>query len=186
MATRERLYTVDDVWRLARAPENDARKICLIDGELVITMSPGRLHGRLALRIGRYLADFADLHDLGEAAVEVGFHSPDDRQTLLFPDVAFEGKARAEKPVGAGYVPFMPDLAVEIISPAQARRKASVYLRHGTSMVWLVHPAEKTAEVWAPGSDGAPQSETVDTEGNLSGGAVLPGFALPLDRLFPD
>ena len=120
MATQERSYTVDDVWRLACAPENDAKKICLIDGELVITMSPGRIHGRLALRIGRFIADNADLHDLGEAAVEVGYHSPDDRRTLLIPDVAFESKARAEQPVDIGYVPFMPDLAVEIISPSQA------------------------------------------------------------------
>ena len=52
MATRERIYTVDDVWRLACAPENDAKKICLINGELLITMSPSRLHGR-----SRYASD---------------------------------------------------------------------------------------------------------------------------------
>ncbi len=188
MATREREYTVEDVWRLACAPENDAKKICLIDGELVITMSPGRLHGRLALRIGRFIADYADLHDLGEAAVEVGYRSPDDRKTLLIPDVAFESKARAEQPVGVGFVPFMPDIAVEIISPsqtlAQARRKAKVYLRLGTAMVWLVDPSKKNAEIWTLGTDGAPQSETVNLEGELSGGAVLPGFTLPLRRLF--
>ena len=188
MATREREYTVEDVWRLACAPENDAKKICLIDGELVITMSPGRLHGRLALRIGRFIADYADLRDLGEAAVEVGYRSPDDRKTLLIPDVAFESKARAEQPVGVGYVPFMPDLAVEIISPsqtlAQARRKARVYLRLGAAMVWLVDPSQKNAEIWTIADDGAPQSETVNLEGDLSGGAVLPGFTLPLRRLF--
>ena len=40
MATEERLYTVDDVWQQACAPENETYKICLIDGELLITMSP--------------------------------------------------------------------------------------------------------------------------------------------------
>lgn len=190
MASRERLYTVDDVWRLACAPDNDARKICLIDGEMLVTMSPGQIHGRLALRIGQHIANYADEHNLGEATVEVGYHPPDDRQTLLIPDVAFEGSAQASTPASAGYAPFMPDLAVEIISPsqalAQARRKASVYLRHGTSLVWLVNPAEKSAEVWNLGSDGAPHSETIESEGSLDGGAVLPGFALPLGRLFPD
>ena len=134
MATRERSYTVDDVWRLACAPENDAKKICLIDGELVITMSPGRIHGRLALRIGRFIADYADLHDLGEAAVEVGYHSPDDRRTLLMPDVAFESKARAEQPVDIGYVPFMPDLAVEFISPQCQDLK---WICHGEQQICL-------------------------------------------------
>ena len=84
----------------------------------------------------------------------------------------------------------MPDLAVEIISPSQsaeqARRKAKVYLRHGTTIVWLVHPAEKSAEVWIAGNEGEPQSETLDSKDALDGGAVLPGFALSLRRMFPD
>jgi Uma2 family endonuclease len=190
MATRERIYTVDDVWRLTCAPENDAKKICLINGELLITMSPSRLHGRLALRIGRFIADYADKHSLGEAAVEVGYYPPNDIRTLLIPDVAFEGKARAEQPLDAGYAPFMPDLAVEIISPsqslAQARRKAKVYLRHGAALVWLVDPAEKSAEAWAAGNEGEPQSEAIGIDDELSGRAVLPGFRLPLRHLFPE
>ena len=190
MATRERLYTVEDVWRMACAPENDAKQICLIDGEMLVTISPGQLHARLALRIGRFIADYADEHNLGEATVEGGYHPPDERQTLLIPDVAFEGAAQASKPATAGYAPFMPDLAVEIISPSQtleqARRKVAVYLRHGTPLVWLVQPAEKNAEVWTAAADGSPQCESVDLDGTLSGGAVLPGFALPLRRLFRD
>ena len=188
MATREREYTVNDVWRLACAPENEPRKICLIDGELLITMSPGQIHGRLALRIGQFIANYADEHDLGNATVEVGYYPPDDRDTLLIPDVAFEGIAQASAPATAGFAPFMPDLAVEIISPsqalAQARRKASVYLQHGTALVWLVDPAEKRAEVWNVGDDGEPQSKSLGIDDELSGGAVLPGFSLPLRRLF--
>ena len=190
MATREPEYTIGDVWRLACAPENDTKKYCLIDGELLVTMSPGQLHGRLALRIGRFIADYADKHHLGEAAVEVGYHSPDDQQTLLIPDVAFEGRAQASQPAITGYAPYMPDLAVEIISPSQslvdAQRKAKVYLRHGTAIVWLVHPGEKNAEIWTSEDDGTPQRETIDLVGGLSGGTVLPGFTLPLRRLFPD
>lgn len=190
MATRERVYTVEDVWRLACAPEYDERKICLIDGEILVTMSPVRIHGRLALRIGRFIADYADKHRLGEAAVEVGYHPPNDSKTLLIPDVAFEKKAQAEQAIGAGYTPFMPDLAVEIISPsqslAQARRKAAAYLRHGTTIVWLVHPAAKTAEVWTADSDGAQMSEKVDADGELRGGTVLPGLTISLRQLFPE
>lgn len=188
MAIRERFYTVDDLWTLARAPEYQSHKICLIDGELFLSMSPGRLHGRLALRIGRFIADFADQRDLGEAAVEVGYHSPEDRQTLLIPDVSFESKSRADQPVGAGYVPFMPDLAVEIISPwqslSQARRKAAVYLRYGTAIVWLIQPTAKSAEIWTAQGQGAPRIETIDLRGALSGGSVLPGFSLSLRDLF--
>ena len=81
----------------------------------------------------------------------------------------------------------MPDLAVEIISPsqspAQVRRKAEVYLRHGTELVWLIDPEAQTAEVWRQGTE---RRDSIDAEGALSGGAVLPGFSLPLKRLFPD
>ena len=189
MAIQARVYTVDDVWRLEQQPINPAEKYYLIDGELCIKMSPSRMHGRLALRIGRFIANYADEHNLGETAVEAGYHPPDDRRTLLLPDVSFEGRARAAQPPLEKYAPFMPDLAVEIISPSQTleetRRKAEVYLRHGTAMVWLVRPVEKQAEVWTAADDGAPQNETIDLDGELSGGTVLPGFTLPLERLFP-
>lgn len=190
MATREREFTVDDVWRLACAPENESKKICLMDGETLVTMSPGQIHGRLAVRIARFIADYGDEHNLGETTVEVGYHPRGDRENLLIPDVAFESSVQASTPATAGFAPFMPELAVEIISPsqtlAQARRKAAAYLRLGTALVWLVPSAERSAEVWTAGDDGEPRIEYLGADDELSGGTVLPGFSLPLRRLFPD
>ena len=188
MATRARAYTVDDVWQLVCAPENDANKYCLIDGELLATISPSQLHGRLALRIGRFIVDYADRHNLGEAAVAAGYHPPDDQHTLLIPDVAFESRERAAQPASAGCASYMPDLAVEIISPSQTlvegRRKAKVYLSRSTAIVWLIHPEENSAEIWSAAGDGTVQNEAIDLDGELTGGAVLPGFTLPLRHLF--
>ncbi len=83
----------------------------------------------------------------------------------------------------------MPDLAVEIQSPsntlAELRRKAAVYLEHGTEIVWLVLPARLGVEVWRAGADGEPESEFLGQDGSLSGERVLPGFRLELRRLFP-
>ncbi len=189
MATQARVHTVDDVWRLEQQPINPAEKYYLIDGELCVKMSPGQLHGEVATRLAAFLFLFVDANALGRVTVEVGYHPPNDRRTVLLPDVAFEGNPRAAQPPLSTYVPYMPDLAVEIISPSQTlaetRRKAEVYLRHGTAMVWLVRPVEKQAEVWTAADDGAPQNETIDLDGELSGGTVLPGFTLPLERLFP-
>ena len=188
MIVRERLYTVEDVWRLESAPEYADTKFCLIDGELLQTMSPGLLHGRLALRIGRFIADYADENNLGEAAVEVGHHPSKDDHTLLFPDVSFDGILKSSKPASVRYASYFPDLAVEIISPtqtlAQARRKARVYLRHGTAIVWLIDMLQKNAEVWTLDSEGRAGSEWIDSAGELDGAAVLPGFKLPLNHLF--
>ena len=187
MATQERVYTVDDVWRLEQEPRHPTEKYYLIDGELCIKMAPTESHGEVASEVARHLGNYAVPRDLGRVGVEVGFHPPGDRFTALLPDVSFISKARMTKRALSSYVPLMPDLAVEVVSPsqslAQVRRKAEVYLRHRTELVWLIDPEARTAEVWRRGSE---QRDSIDAEGELSGGAILPGFSLPLKRLFPD
>lgn len=188
MATRERAYTVDEVWKLANAPENEQNRYTLINGELTVEMSPGYLHARIASEIARQIGNFVAERDLGEVTVESGHYPQQDRRTLQLPDVAFISKERTPAPDWDRYVPIMPDLAVEIISPSQsmkqAREKAATYLCHGTALVWLVHPGEQSAEIWAAADDGSTQRETIAVDGALDGGVVLPGFSLPLRQLF--
>ncbi|MDE2856867.1 MAG: Uma2 family endonuclease [Chloroflexota bacterium] len=187
MATQECVYTAADVWRLEVANENPLEKYYLIDGELYIKMAPSELHGETANLIAHYLTGFVLERGLGRVGVEVGYHPPGDRRTLLLPDVSFTSKARTAKRARRGYVPMMPDMAVEVVSPsqslAQARRKAETYLRHGTALVWLIDPEAKSAEVWQRGTA---QREVIDLDGELSGADILPGFSLPLKRLFSD
>ncbi len=190
MAIQERLYTVDDVWRLSQLPENEYKQFYLIDGELFWDMAPGYRHGRLAGHIFRYLLNYAEAHDLGDGSVESGYYPADDRRTLLGPDVAFIRKENVPPAGHKKFVSRMPDLAVEIASPsntlAELRRKAAVYLANGTELVWLVLPEQAGVEVWRSGSDGEPVTEFVPREGSLTGEPVLPGFSLNLQRLFPD
>ncbi|MCY4071940.1 MAG: hypothetical protein OXG60_11640 [Chloroflexi bacterium] len=49
--------------------------------------------------------------------------------------------------------------------------------------MWLVDPEAKGAEVWQRGTA---QRKLIDLDGELSGADVLPGFSLPLKRLFSD
>ena len=123
MAIQEKLYTVDDLWAMESDPAYEDRYFYLIDGRLYEDAMPGRIHGRLALKIGRYLDEFAETHNLGEATVEVGFHPPETRHTALLPDVAFQRFENLPDPLPEGYVPRMPDLAVEIQSPTDSRQK---------------------------------------------------------------
>ncbi len=186
MATQERVYTVDDVWRLEQEPRHPTEKYYLIDGELHIKMSPNQLHSEIANLIAHYLTGFVLERGLGRVTIECGYHPPGKRKLVMLPDVAFEGMPRAAQPSRSTYVPYMPDLAVEIISPSQSwaetRRKAERYLRHGTALVWLVDPESEIAEVWR--RDMA-QREVIAADGELSGGDVLPGFSLPLSKIFP-
>ncbi|MDE2946770.1 MAG: Uma2 family endonuclease [Chloroflexota bacterium] len=188
MATQERVYTADDVWQLEQQPLNPTEKYYLIDGELMIKMAPAQHHASAASELSRHLGNFVAERGLGRVLTECGYHPAGDRRTVLLPDVAFEAMPRASQPPLATYVPYMPDLAVEIISPsqtlAQVRRKAEVYLRHGAAVVWLLDPLAKTAEVWRRGADDAPVVERIAGDGDLTGGDILPGFRLPLARIF--
>ena len=167
---------------------NMAEKYYLIDGELCVKMSPNQTHGRIASEIARLLGNHVVERGLGWVTIEVGYHPPGGRQTVLLPDVAFESKARAASTPLPTFAPYMPDLAVEVVSPSQTlaetRRKTTVYLRHGTDMVCRIDPARKTADSWTAAEDGTARSEIIDMDGELTGGTILPGFTLPLRRLF--
>ncbi len=184
---QERLYDIDDMSQIICQSDDDT-SYELIDGKL-ITMAPvEHLHGNLAGKIAAWIYMFDPEEKIGKMSVEVGFHPPGDRRTLLAPDVAFIRRERLRLLDLRSWTPFMPDLAVEIKSPsntpAQLRRKAAIYLRNGAQIVWLVLPAEKSVEVCRLGRDGEIEYEFIGETGSLSGETVLPGFRLQLKKLF--
>lgn len=188
MAIQEKLYTVDDLWAMESDPAYEDRYFYLIDGQLFEDAMPGRIHGRLALRIGRHLDEYAEAHNPGEVTVETGFHPPETRYTAMLPDVAYQSYAKLPDPPPEGYVPQMPDLAVEIQSPTDSRqkmlRKAQAYLENGTALVWLVQPKRQGVEVCRLREDAGIQSEFLGPGDRLSGEDLLPGFELDLSKLF--
>jgi Uma2 family endonuclease len=189
MAIQEQLHTVDDVWDLAHQPENDNIHFELIEGELVKMAPPGMLHGSLASLIAHHLLSYLTENDMGMVTVETGYYPKGTRDTLLSPDVAFLSKARLPQSDPQKYVPIMPDLAVEIMSPSdslsQIRRKAAIYLEYGTELVWIVMPSALGVDVCRAGGGAGLHIDFVDQDGKLTGEKVLPGFELDLTLLFP-
>ncbi len=188
MATQERLLDIDAVSELIRQPEFADKRFYLMGGE-IFEMSPvQRVHSRLANRIGMFLGMFVEEQDLGEVHVELGFHPPGDRYTLLAPDVAYVSHARLSQQPENGFLSIMPELAVEIASPndslAQLRRKASIYLDNGSRVVWIVLPSQRGVDVCRSASGARLDIEFVGADGRLSGEDALPGFELELSRLF--
>ncbi len=99
------------------------------------------------------------------------------------PDVCFVSwDKRPDRTVpGEPISTLIPDLAVEVLSPdntrAEMERKRGEYFRAGVRLVWEIDPAKRTADAYT-----APDARTaVDV---LDGGDVLPGFRLPLAKLF--
>ena len=183
-----RKYTVADFDRLVQLPQYQDARFEIIEGELVKMDASGEVHGSFAFEIAARIWLHLQSTPLGIGTVETGHYSIDDDTTLLVPDVAFRrSDVKAEPPI-AGFVPKMPDLAVEVKSPYDAythmRRKAQLYLERGTEIVWLVYPERRQVEVCALDAAGDMTREIVGADGELSGGDVLPGFTLPLSRLF--
>ena len=188
MTVRERLYDIDDVWNLYHQPENDGKRFELIDGELIEMSGPGGVHGAISVNLSFYFRGFCLEHDLGIATAGTGYHPPDDRKTLLIPDVAFISYDRAPDPFPDRFVPAMPELAVEIKSPSNSitelRDKARLYLRLGSRLVWIVLPDERSVDVCAMTDTGEMSVERFAADESLTGGGVLPGFTLAVSRIF--
>ena len=111
----------------------------------------GGRHGRLAMRMGRALADFVDRCELGEVfAAETGFVLSRDPNTVRAPDVAF---VRTGREIGDGFIEGAPDLAVEVLSPGDrpgsVREKVAEWLDAGTEAVWVVDPRARTVTIHA-------------------------------------
>lgn len=188
MELRQRLYDIDDVWEFANHPDSENRRFELVDGELIEMVPPGGEHGELSLNMGSYIRAFVRKHKLGRATVETGYHPPGNRQTLLSPDIAFVSHARAPDPFPKRYVPVMPDLAVEVLSPTdtlgEAREKAENYLNNGTKLVWIVVPEDASVQALSLTEHGAIKQTVYGPDDALVGENVLPGFTLEVRLIF--
>ena len=79
---------------------------------------------------------------------------------------------------------LVPDLAAEVLSksnrPREMERKRRDYFTAGVRVVWQIDPDSQTAQVYI-----SPDKFTnIAPDGVLDGGDVLPGFKLPLAKLF--
>lgn len=154
-------------------------------------MSPaGWKHGGIASTLDRLVGDFVIENNLGmTTAAETGYilyknPDPDGKDTVRAPDVGFVSAVRIPADLPDGYVPFAPDLAIEVISPNddadEVDQKVREYLKYGTGMVWLFFPKTRTAAVYTPAT-----YTPIERDGEIDGGDVLPGFKLPLSDMFP-
>ena len=100
----------------------------------------------------------------------------------LAPDAAWWSADRAPR-IGPGAVDSVPDLVVEVLSPATRENdlgpKRDRYLRAGVREVWLVDPAERAVLVVDAAGDRRLLADDV-----LTSSPLLPGFAMGVAELF--
>jgi len=150
MAVEAGIVTAEQLWRMP----NDATRRELVRGQLRVMTPAGAEHGRVAMRVGRFLANHVDEQGIGVAlAAETGFVLAHDPDTVRAPDAAFVSKERAEA-IGrtARFWPGSPDFAAEVVSPDDSFReveeKALMWLESGTIAVLVLDPERQTATVY--------------------------------------
>ena len=149
---------------------------------------PGPEYGDKTNVLTVYVGLFVLENDLGRGyAAETRFTIERNPDTAIAPDWAFVAKARVpavypEK----GYLALAPDLILEVRSPSDTRPEAVAkmerWIRAGVRLGWELDIENEILTVYRP--DKTPR--TVDIDGMIDGEDVLPGFQLPMRRLFRD
>ncbi len=174
------IYTAQELERLPSEARYE-----LVRGELRVMPNNSAEHGNKTMRLSAPIALFVEENDLGECfAAETRFTIEQEPDTVLAPDFAFVARARLAAIPPKGYLTLAPDVVVETRSPGDTRAEVALkvarWLQAGVQLVWALDPAARVLTVHR--ANVAPQ--TLAAGDTLSGEDVLPGFTLPLNRLF--
>jgi Uma2 family endonuclease len=185
----ETSVTAEDFERwVQERPMSDANRYELFDGRIVMTPPATLRHARIEAEIARLLANHVADARLGIVlGSSAGYVLPSGE--ILEPDCSYVSNARlasGPEPDPNRFVTIVPDLVVEILSPATARRdrteKKDIYERSGVGEYWLVDLTANEVVVYHRGESGftAPRAFTI---GRIAS-EVLPDLAVDVERLF--
>jgi Uma2 family endonuclease len=158
----------------------------LLFGSLFVTPAPKVRHQDAVYRLARLLGDHADRSG-GRMVV-----SPVDvvlgDLTVVQPDVVYVHAARAG--IVRDRIEGAPDLVVEILSPATARRdlgeKLRLYAEAGVAEYWIVDPEARTFERLSLAGDAYRVVVTEESESGRLRSVRFPELAVELDPLWDE
>ena len=168
-----------------REPERECEVVNGVEVELPEMSVESRM---IIGRLSRLLSNHALANNLGEAHPEIKIKLPPPVDNQRIPDVIFVpfskwAKNRRLPQTDAWEI--VPDLCVEVLSPfdkiESLDEKVEEYLDSGVKTVWIVQPSVKQVRVY----DSPDAIRVLRKHQTLTGGALLPGFELPLSELFP-
>jgi len=161
----------------------------LVDG-ILVEKTMGFREGAIAVTISFLIRTFLDSHNLGlVAGADSGIRFK--LNLVRMPDVSFirwdsvDDPDEIENPPSA-FLEYPPDLAIEVLSAGNTRREMEIkleeYAKAGVKLVWYVDPEREEVGVYPKAN--AKRKKTVGIGGMLEGGDILPGFTLPVARIF--
>jgi len=181
MKTTVHPLTKDDYFDL---PETGPR-YQLIDGELFMAPSPDRFHQDISRSIFLEVCNHLERSGSG-----IAYNAPFDvalsEVDVFQPDIAYFSESRIGVLTEHG-AEGAPDLVVEILSPSTERydlyQKRVVYARTGVTELWIVDPKNFEVRVFRLHKDPDTPARLLRF-GDVLTSDLLPGFALPVERLF--
>ncbi len=165
--------------------DREGRLYELVDG-ILLEKTMGYMESHLAVLIVYHLMRFVQPRKLGIVAGADGMIRLFPGM-IRIPDVSFVAWDRItpgliDSKVAAPQL--APHLAVEVLGPSNSKRemeeKLADYFAAGVLLVWYVDPRTRKVTIHT----GPGVSTVLGEDDTLDGGAVLPGFALPLKELF--
>jgi Uma2 family endonuclease len=151
----------------------------LIDGEVVVIPPTGGDASLAQTEVVRHIGAWQSRQGaagrlLTDVFVRIG-------DAVLAPDVAWWVPGR-EPEIAVGAIDTVPDLVVEVLSPATRANdlgpKRRAYLKGGVREVWLVDPAERTGTIIT-----AAEERRLRAAERLTS-PLLPGLAIVVSDLF--
>lgn len=172
--------------QLAAIPD-DGNRYELVEGELRMMSPAGGRHGWIASRLNRLLSNHVEANQLGAVfAAETGFLLSTDPDTVRAPDVAFVSTEEMNQIDDLdGYVPVVPDLVVEVVSPndssSEVEAKSEMWLSAGAAIVLVVDPVNQTIRVYRSRST----IEVLHRGDQLDANDAVTGWKLMVSDIFP-
>jgi Uma2 family endonuclease len=148
----------------------------------------GDQHGTIVDNLAFYLRIFDPERKLGKSWTSTGFKL--DKRNTPEPDLMYVVASRLQ-PMSKNAVGVVPDLVVEVWSPSQLTKtgidkdsldKIRAYQKAGVKIIWSIHPELQTISVYHP--DQTDPVAVLGINDELDGEAVIPGFKLPVKKLF--
>ncbi len=178
MATTS-LLTIDDFERL---PAGQAKNHELVEGELVDVSGNTWAHNALRDGLVQVLRASVRARQLGEV---IGEQEYDFKGNAHGPDVTFVSSKNLLLHDPTKRVQrFVPDIAIEIVSPNDTMRelirKKERYRSCGTAEVWVVSPEGEEVLVYSD------QGKRILKGNDVLETGLIPGFSISVAELFRD
>jgi Uma2 family endonuclease len=169
---------------------DDGKRHELIDGEHYVTASPNTKHQRVVGNLHWMIRSHLEAHPIGEvfiAPYDVVFSNFD----IVEPDLIYLSRERAAQVLTPLHAKGVPELVVEIGSPATRKRdetiKRRLYERAGVTEYCVVDPDLDVIRVYCRSGDRYDRPIELSSEaGDILRSPLLPGLELTLSAVFKE